>query len=272
VSPDYDQGNWSEGMATYFSNHLLQEEKGLGWQCRRRILSGYQTHTEGHQEFPLRKFAERFDDPSRVIGYGKAAMVLHMLRRQVGDGSFYEALRSFFKTHRFAVASWDDLRRSFEAQSRKDLSWFFHQWLDDTGQPQIKIDQADLKKDGEGTIVNLALSQNGRGKRLSLPVRFSGPQGSRSFQVDLSRKTETFSFRLDFQPEKVIIDENYDVFRKLSPAENPPTLERLLSARDLIVVPPLGEKERYREIINKPLPRAPGCRKTSARPSFSQLP
>ena len=41
VSPDYDQGNWCEGMATYFSNHLLQEETGLGWQCRRRILSGF---------------------------------------------------------------------------------------------------------------------------------------------------------------------------------------------------------------------------------------
>jgi aminopeptidase N len=251
ISPDYDQGNWCEGMATYFSNHLLQEEKGQGWQCRRRILSGFQTHTERHREFPLRKFTERFDNPSRVIGYGKAAMVLHMLRRQVGDGAFYDALRSFFKTNRFAVASWDDLRKSFEAQTKKDLSWFFHQWVDDTGQPQIKIDQANLKKDGHGSVVNLALSQEGRVKRLSLPVWFSGPQSSRIFQVDLSRKTESFSFRLDFKPEKVIIDENYDVFRKLAPAENPPTLERLLAARDLIVVPPVDEKERYREVINK---------------------
>ncbi len=251
VSPDYDQGNWCESMATYFSNHLLQEEKGQGWQCRRRILSGFQTYTDTQREFPLRKFTERFDDPSRTIGYGKGAMVLHMLRRLAGDGAFYDAIRSFFKTNRFAVASWDDLKKSFEAQTKKDLSWFFHQWVDGTGQPQIRIDKATLKKDGDASVVNLALSQEGRVKRLSLPVRFSGPQGSRSFQVDLTRSTESFSFRLDFQPEKVIIDENYDVFRKLAPAENPPTLERLLAARDLVVVPPLGEKERYREVINK---------------------
>ena len=145
-------------------------------------------------------------------------MVLHMLRQQVGDGAFYEAIRSFFKTNRFAVASWDDLKKSFEAQTKKDLSWFFHQWVDGTGQPQIRIDKANLKKDGKASVVNLALGQEGRVKRLSLPVRFSGPQGSRIFQVDLSRRTESFSFRLDFQPEKVIIDENYDVFRKLAPA------------------------------------------------------
>ena len=251
VSPDYDQGNWCESMATYFSNHLLQEERGQGWQCRRRILSGFQTHTDGHREFPLRKFTERFDDPSRATGYGKGAMVLHMLRRQVGDGAFYEAMRSFFKTNRFAVASWDDLRKSFEAQTKKDLSWFFHQWVDGTGQPQIRIDKASLKKEGDVSVVNLALGQEDRVKRLSLPVRFSGPQGSRSFQMDLTRSTESFSFRLDFQPEQVIIDENYDVFRKLAPDENPPTLERLLAARDLVVMPPSGEKERYRGVINK---------------------
>jgi aminopeptidase N len=218
VSPDYEQGNWCEGMATYFANHLLLEDKGQGWQWRRRILSRFEANLEGHREFTLRRFTERFDDSSRAIGYGKVAMVFHMLRRQVGDGSFFEAIRFFYKTNRFAVASWDDLRKSFEAQTKQDLSWFFHQWVDGTGQPQIRIDKADLKKEGQTSVVNLALSQEGQVKRLYLPVRFSGPQGSRIFQVDFTRRRENFAFRLDFQPEKVIIDENYDMFRKLAPA------------------------------------------------------
>jgi aminopeptidase N len=218
VSPDYDQGNWCEGMATYFANHLLQEEKDQGRQWRRRILSRFQTNLEGHREFTLRRFTERFDDSSRAIGYGKVAMVLHMLRRQVGDGAFFEAIRFFYKTNRFAVASWDDLRKSFEVQTKQSLSWFFRQWVDGTGQPQIRIERANLEKDGQGYVVDLALGQEGQVKRLSLPVRFSGPQGNRIFQVDLSRNIEEFTFRLDFQPEKVIIDENYDVFRKLAPA------------------------------------------------------
>jgi aminopeptidase N len=218
VSSDYNQGNWCEGLATYLGNYLQREETGLGRQWRHRILYIFQTHTEGHREFPLRDFTERFDNLSRAIGYGKAAMVFHMLHQQVGDQAFYEALRFFFKTNRFAVASWDDLRKSFEAQTKQDFSWFFHQWVDGTGQPQIRIDKADLKKDGKASVVNLGLSQEGQAKRIYLPVRFSGPQGSRIFQVDLSRRIENFTFRLDFQPEKVIIDENYDVFRKLAPA------------------------------------------------------
>ena len=218
VLADYDRGNWCEGLATYLSNYLLREEKGLGRQWRHWILSSFQTNSEGRREFPLRKFTERFDNLSRAIGYCKAAMVFHMLRRQLDDQVFYAALRRFFKTNRFAVASWDDLRRSFEAQTNQDFSWFFQQWVDGTGQPQIKIDQAYLKKDGQGYAVNLVLGQEGQVKRLSLPVRFCGPGCSRIFQVDLRRRTEKFTFHLDFQPEKVSIDENYDVFRKLAPA------------------------------------------------------
>jgi aminopeptidase N len=215
VSPDYDRGNWCEGMAMYLGSHLPQEEMGQGWRWRRRILSWFQSRLEGHREFNLRKFTERFDDASRVIGYGKVAMVLHMLRRQVGDQAFYEALRRFYQTNRFAVASWEDLRKSFEVQTGQDLAWFFHQWLDGTGQPRIRIEQAVLKKDGQEYVVNLALSQEGPVKRLSLPVRFSGPQGSRSFQVDFSRSKQSFPFRLDFLPEKVSIDAGYDMFRKV---------------------------------------------------------
>jgi len=251
VSADYSRGNWCEGMAIYFADHLLLEEKGQGWQCRRRILSGFQSLMQRSREFPLRDFTERFDNPSRVLGYGKGAMVIHMLRRQLGDQRFSQAVRLFLKTNLFGVASWQDLQKSCETVSHRNLSWFFRQWVDAVGQPQIRIDKAVITKIGQEFRVNLTLGQGGLVKRLSLPVRFSGPQGSRSFQVDLCRKTELFSFRLDFKPEKVIIDENYDVFRKLTPDENPPTLERLLATPGLRVVPPPGEKERYREVISK---------------------
>jgi aminopeptidase N len=116
------------------------------------------------------------------------------------------------------VASWDDLRKSFESQTKQDLSWFFRQWVDGTGQPQIRIGGAHLEKNGQGYVLSLALSQEGTVKRLSLPVRVCGSQGSRIFQVNFTRERENFTFRLDFQPEKVIIDENYDVFRKLASA------------------------------------------------------
>jgi hypothetical protein len=48
------------------------------------------------------------------------------------------------------------------------------------------------------------------------PWSFDGSQGSRIFQVGLTWRRANFTFRLDFQPEKVIIEENYDVFRKLA--------------------------------------------------------
>jgi hypothetical protein len=251
VTSDYDRGNWCEGMASYFADHLRQEDQDYIQLRQRRILSCFQGIMQWHREFPLRSFQQRFDDASRAVGYCKGAMVIHMLRRQVGDQTFYEAIKRFFQANRFAVASWDDLQKSFEAQSQQDLAWFFRQWVEDIGQPRIRIDKAILQKADQGFKANLALSQEGQVKRLSLPVRFTGPQGSRSFTVDLNRGKANFSFRLDFQPLEMIIDENYDVFRKLAPLENPPTLERLLADRNVWVIPPPGQREPYRQVIDK---------------------
>ncbi len=249
VGVDYDRGNWSEGFAIYVAEHRLQEEQGQGWQCRRRILSGFQNAMQRGREAPLRDFTERFDNPSRMVGYGKGAMVVHMLRRQVGEEAFSEALQLFFRTHLHAAASWRDVQEVFEKVSRQKLSWFFRQWVEDTGQPEIVLDRARLSRVGKGFGVEITLRQKGRPKRLLLPLEIAGSRGSRSFQVDFGGPAETFSFLLDFQPEEVIIDKNFEVFRKLAPAEHPPTLERLLAEPDLQLIPPATDRGRYREVI-----------------------
>ena len=117
--------------------------------------------------------------------------------------------------------------------------------MDRTGQPELHVTKISKEKKGKKTAVSLTLKQPGRPFRLTVPVTCYGPNASQSFPVTLTRNTERFTFLLEFPPEEVVIDENYDVFRKLSPAENPPTLERLLSARKLVVVPPLAAPGRY---------------------------
>lgn len=248
VSTDYDRGNWCEGLTIYFADNF---KKGNDWQCRRQMLSHFQGHLRRSRDFPLRDFSERIDYASCAVGYGKGAMVVHMLRRMLGDQFFLAAIKDFIKTNSFTIASWDDLRNSFERSAQKDLSWFFRQWVDRTGQPELKVTKVSLEKRGEKTAVSLTLKQMGQPFRLTVPVTFYGLRESQSFPVTLTRNTERFTFLLEFPPEEVVIDENYDVFRKLSPPENPPTLERLLSARQLVVVPPLAAPGRYREAIKK---------------------
>ena len=61
--------------------------------------------------------------------YFKGALVLHMLRRVLGDESFYGALADYLKEHAFSEVSATDLQRALEKQSGRNLSWFFDDWI-----------------------------------------------------------------------------------------------------------------------------------------------
>ena len=224
VSPDFERGNWSEGLTTYFSSHLQHEEKREDWLYRRTLLADFQSRVKQTKEYPLRKFSECRGAPSRAIGYGKGAMVFHMLRQEVGDQAFGAAFREFFKNYRYAVASWTDLQQSFERVTQRNLSWFFRQWVDEAGQPHITIKKVDVKNMNGGFTVNLVLKQEGSPKKLALPVTFKGLEGDHNFQVELDQREKRYSFLLHFPPQEVVIDREYQVFRVLLPAEYPPTL------------------------------------------------
>ena len=58
----------------------------------------------------------------RALVYNKGAMVLHMLRRLVGDEAFFAGLRQFYATWQFRKAGTDDFRVAMEKASGRDLT------------------------------------------------------------------------------------------------------------------------------------------------------
>lgn len=82
-----------------------------------------------------------------AILYEKGAVVLHMLRRQVGDAAFFKILRGFADQYRFGKASIDDFKAMAQKQSGQDLGWFFDQWLGRTGGIRLEY---SFKSEPEG--------------------------------------------------------------------------------------------------------------------------
>lgn len=73
----------------------------------------------------------------RALVYDKGAMVLHMLRRLLGDQTFFEGLRHFYLSSRFHKVGTDDLRKSMEAVAHRPLERFFDRWIYDAGIPHV---------------------------------------------------------------------------------------------------------------------------------------
>jgi aminopeptidase N len=247
---DDRHGNWAEGLTTYLADHWYQEQKGEGWKYRKQILIDYANYVNDRNEFPLSRFTQRFDAASRSIGYGKTAMVFHMLRQTLGDEAFFDGLRSLLRQKKFQRVSWDDFRALFHQQTGKELAPFFNQWLERKGLVKLRLSQLSAAPAGSAFVLSFDLAQAGQIYNLDVPVKIvykSG--GEKSTRVAIGEKTERVQIELEKQPAKVIIDENMDIARRLSAAEIPPVIGSLLGAERLTIVLPLRDEPKYEEII-----------------------
>jgi peptide deformylase len=249
VFVDLAGGNWCEGLTAYLADHLFAEQRGAGSEHRRDLLQRVTDYVTPRADFPVTAFKGRTDAVTEAIGYGKAAIIWHMLRRRLGDELFVRGLRGFYRDHQFRRASFDDLRTSFEAASGQDLRPFFLQWLTRTGIPELRLDQ--VAREGGQLRVTISQVQEGPPFALDVPVALHTAEGVelRTLSFAGDRPTASATFALDSRAgrvQRVVIDPQFDVYRRLGPLETPPTLSKAFGAsRVLIVTPTAGADARY---------------------------
>jgi aminopeptidase N len=236
VFVDYAGGNWCEGLTVYLADHLIAEQRGQGAEHRRAILQRVTDFVTPENEFPASRFHNRYDGVTEAIGYGKTAMMWNMLRDKVGDTQFINALRAFYRDNRFREASYDDIRRSFEAVSGRDLRPFFDQWVNGIGTPELKLDQAT----GNGNRLDVTLSQvqSGRLFALDVPIVIQTDKGveTRTVSMPLDRSRVDASFDLNGPAQRIEVDPQFQVYRRLSPFEIPPSLSKAFGAKRVLMV------------------------------------
>ena len=132
----------SEGFAQYFAALYAQKSHGDGVftdmlrQFRRWAVAEsdqgpvYLGYRLGHVKNDSKVF--------RALVYNKGAIVLHMLRRLVGDEVFFRALRRFYTDYKFLKAGTPDLQRAFETESGRPLSRFFERWIYNAEIPHVR--------------------------------------------------------------------------------------------------------------------------------------
>jgi len=86
----------------------------------------------------------------------KGRLVLHMLRRKLGEEAFWKGIRNYYAKYDGGNANTDDLRTIMEQAGGKDLKEFFKQWLYTPGIPQLDI---TWKFDASKARVELHITQ-----------------------------------------------------------------------------------------------------------------
>ncbi|MEW6585673.1 MAG: M20/M25/M40 family metallo-hydrolase [Nitrospirota bacterium] len=242
VFPDYEKGNWSEGLTAYLADHLLKEQENGGAEYRMTTLQKYADYVLYGKDFPIVEFRSRHSSVSEAIGYGKSMMFFHMLRLQIGDKTFVAWLQDFYRKNKFRIASFADLQKSFEAVSGKNLDREFSQWIERTGAPELKLENARTWKSGEEHILTAKIEQVQVGEPyvLHIPVAVTMREQKRAFQTTVVMDRKTFELRLKVpsRPQRLDVDPEFDLFRRPDIEETPPAISQALgSARMLVILP-----------------------------------
>ncbi|HEY5866536.1 MAG TPA: M1 family aminopeptidase, partial [Candidatus Tectomicrobia bacterium] len=256
VFVDVQQGNWCEGLTAYLADHLMQEQRGSAVAYRRATLQRYTDYVGTQSEIPLTAFRARHSAATAAIGYGKALMLFHMLRQQVGDNAFLRALQGFYRDNLFQRVGFDALRRAFASVAREDLDTVFQQWVTRPGAPELRISAAAVQSDGQGYRLSAVLDQIQPGPayhlQVPLAVSLQGQEQAWQTAVMMVEKHLEFTLRLPARPWRVDVDPEFDVFRRLHREEIPPALTQLFGADKVLLLLPSAAateiKQGYREL------------------------
>ncbi len=242
VLVDYKDGNWSEGLATYVSDYRYRELTGASAarDYRRQMLRNFTELVPVNNDFPLTRFAGRHDPLTKAVGYDKAAMVFHMLRQRVGDQAFWSTLKRIAVERMFQVTSWGDIQTAFESACGCSLETFFRQWVRRAGAPQISLAQIKRETTASGTRISGIIRQQTPVFELEVPIRLSRGSSVQTEKIYVRAEDTPFEIQTPFAPKRLEADPEIGLFRRLAPEEMPPTINRLKSARDLLVVLPNG--------------------------------
>ena len=238
VLVDYDGGNWSEALTTYVADYhykaMKSEEDARGY--RLQILRNYATLVKPARDFALKQFQSRSDPVTKTIGYDKGAMVFHMLRRQVGEQAFWEALSDLYRDRLFKATSWSDIQKAFEARGRRSLKNFFDQWVFDKGAPRFYLDAVQARRTGgiwqiEGRIVQ---ERPPFSFDLDLLLESQGQIDSRTIRI--SDRETPLQITSKSMPLRLVADPDSQIMRRLFPIEIPPAINAMKSSSSVLAL------------------------------------
>jgi hypothetical protein len=230
VYPDWQHGNWSEGLTTFLADYAYKQDEGVDAAREMRLswlrdLAAVPTA----EDTALKDFTARRHGISSIVGYNKSAMVFLMLEDDIGRAAFERGLRLLWRRHRFRAAGWGDLAAAFSEAAGRPLAGFFRQWVERPGATAVRLKSAVQR----GDTLTLHLVGTG-GYALAIPLRLSFVDRTEMRSASVASGESTLVLKVAGEVRSVELDPDYRLWRRVDSALLPPIL------REVFVAPKAG--------------------------------
>ena len=199
----------SEGFATYFGALFFEQADGVE-NFRDRMRSSRERILASEV---VRSGAVIDEDESNLYAllndnnYPKGGWVLHMLRKRLGDETFFSGIRSYYAKYLHGTTLTDDFRAVMEEQSGEDLAGFFEQWLQHPGFPVIDVSWTwSAERGGVEVTVSQVQGESWPTFEAPLEIQFQVDEGLVRAVVEMQGRTSEALIPMAAEPEFVVID------------------------------------------------------------------
>lgn len=209
-------GSWediwlNEGFATYLTG-LSYENLGSNnlWTAWKTITTDKVT-----KEPDGSVWVNDTTDVSRIfngrLSYSKGAMLLHMLRWEVGDEDFFAALNNYLNDPKisFGYARTKDLQAHFEAQSGRSFQEFFDDWFYGEGHPTYSLNWFRTEEGLDLVIEQSTSHPSVDFFEMHLPVRVIGDGLDTLLRLEHTFSGQSYSIALPFVPSWINFDPDH---------------------------------------------------------------
>jgi hypothetical protein len=241
VYVDYSKGNWCEALTTFSSNfyfHVVKEKKDAEIDWRKKSLMSLDA-LEPTKNYPVMDFKYQSDMFDAVLGYQKGGFIFYEIMKIIGKDAFFTALKNLSKDFRGKRAYWSDLTDEFvkaapfNVNKTYDLTEIIDKWLKSKELPEIRLITANQV--GNELQVQLTKTTD---LTVTIPIKLIYSDGSEIKYFTLKDNKPTLKIPCSKHVQKIEIDPEYEVLRKIYNWEKPYSYGRTLSSNPLVVLPP----------------------------------
>jgi len=173
---EWGQLAMNEGFATYGEYLWLEYTRGKDEaDAYKQEVFFHDYYLNDVKEDTLPIIRSGVSNPEELFNslrYDKPAMVLHLLRYELGADLFWKVLKHYLDKNALTPVSLDNFASSIRQVTGKDYGWFLEQWFHHSGHPKLDVEITSLN-------VNIRQVQEGKPYDLPIVLEASFPNGAR---------------------------------------------------------------------------------------------
>ncbi|MBI1979645.1 MAG: HEAT repeat domain-containing protein, partial [Elusimicrobia bacterium] len=207
----------NESFATYFEALFAEHDLGkdeFDYEMEDKLKLYLDEDKKVYRRAIVTNIYRKPDDLFDRHLYEKGSLVLHMLRRQLGEDLFWKSIRLYVENFQEKAVETSDLINSIQQATGRNMRRFFDQFVFAAGHPEYTVHYAWSPSQKTALLI---ISQKGeeKGPLFSVPVEieFHTSKGTRKFVKQIEEKRTEFRFRLPEEPLDFRFDPNHSILK-----------------------------------------------------------